>query len=436
MIPRLAVTYFGTPRSDAAFDSWESVGRWLAMLQDPQAQTSPALSARARELTMSAGTDLERCRAIGAYVQKVQYISIQTGLGRGGGYKPHAAAEVLEKNYGDCKDKANLMRALLGDAEHPAFLVSVYAVIRLRARGVAVSTAVQSRHHRHSRRLAARRCRRWLRRDGDLLFFDPTDRFTPLGQLPLTLQDSLALVVAPSGSRLRRLPSTSTSHPYSQSHHRRQRSVPTACCPMDVRSSVSGHLATRERSLHGSLPNNGYARRMEAEVRLRLAGAATTLGPVTDDAERNRFDVAARVQARPFAGGLQGGLLFLPVPMALTDALPILRPGLRLTAVVLNPRDDQDRFELALPAGVIGRRVAVTADAGDAIGRFDVRWTAEGQRLVRVLSLRINRSVIPPGRLRVRAHVRRQVPRRRETAGRAAPAVTSGLRLLPCLAQP
>ena len=29
-------------------------------------------------------------------------------------------------------------------------------------------------------------------------------------------------------------------------------------------------------------------------------------------------------------------------------------------------------------------------------GRFDVRWTAEGQRLVRVLSLRINRSVIPP----------------------------------------
>jgi len=394
MIPRLAVTYFGTPRSDAAFDSWESVGRWLAALQDPQAQTSPALSTRARELTTSAGTDLERIRAIGAYVQQVQYISIQTGLGRGGGYKPHAAAEVLEKNYGDCKDKANLMRALLAALNIPSFLVSAYAGDPGYVREEWPSPQ-QFNHAIIAVPVASGTALPAVATDGDLLFFDPTDRFTPLGQLPLTLQDSLALVVSPSGSRLRRLPSTTAGA------HTRNRTIvgtlgPDGLLSMDVRSSMSGHIATRERALHGSLPNNGYARRMEAEVRLRLTGAATTLGPVTDDAERNRFDVPARVQARPFAGGLQGGLLFLPVPVPLTDALPILRPGLRLTAVVLNPRDEQDRFELALPAGVTVDELPSPQTLETPFGRFDVRWTAEGQRLVRVLSLRVNRSLVPP----------------------------------------
>src|SRR5262245_16835085 len=126
-IPRLAVTYFGTPRAEAAFDTWASVGRWLAALQDPQAQPTPALTAKARELTASATADIDRIRAIGAYAQKVQYISIQTGVGRGGGYKPHAAAEVLQKNYGDCKDKANLMRALLATLNIPSFLVGIYS---------------------------------------------------------------------------------------------------------------------------------------------------------------------------------------------------------------------------------------------------------------------------------------------------------------------
>ncbi len=46
-------------------------------------------------------------------MQNIQYISIQTGLGRGGGYRPHASNEVFAKSYGDCKDKANLMRAML-----------------------------------------------------------------------------------------------------------------------------------------------------------------------------------------------------------------------------------------------------------------------------------------------------------------------------------
>src|SRR5919202_1263755 len=59
--------------------------------------------------------------------QKVQYIAIQTGLGQGGGYRPHASTEVFAKSYGDCEDKANLMRAMLKADGIQSYLVAIYA---------------------------------------------------------------------------------------------------------------------------------------------------------------------------------------------------------------------------------------------------------------------------------------------------------------------
>jgi hypothetical protein len=41
---------------------------------------------------------------------------------------------------------------------------------------------------------------------GDILYFDPTDSFTPIGQLPPSLQSSHGLLVLPDGGELVRLP--------------------------------------------------------------------------------------------------------------------------------------------------------------------------------------------------------------------------------------
>src|SRR5207247_8302256 len=76
----------------------------------------------------TAGTknDLDRIRAVARFIQSLQYISIDIGVGRGNGYRPHLAADVLKKAYGDCKDKANLMRALLKAVNITAFPVAIY----------------------------------------------------------------------------------------------------------------------------------------------------------------------------------------------------------------------------------------------------------------------------------------------------------------------
>ncbi|MGH9903237.1 MAG: transglutaminase-like domain-containing protein, partial [Pyrinomonadaceae bacterium] len=131
LAPRVAVSYFTPPNSPAGgmrtFADWSNVSRWLSELHDPQAVPDEALAAKARALTAGAKTELERLRAIGHYVQNLQYISIDIGVGRGGGMRPRPAAQVFARSYGDCKDKANLMRAMLKAINIDAYPVIIYS---------------------------------------------------------------------------------------------------------------------------------------------------------------------------------------------------------------------------------------------------------------------------------------------------------------------
>ena len=114
--PRIVVNYSpgqGNQDVNRAFADWVDVSRWGSSLHAPQVVVDDEVAAKARELTAGAKTELEMIRAIGSFVQKLQYISIDIGVGYGNGYKPRPSNVVLSRGYGDCKDKANLMRAML-----------------------------------------------------------------------------------------------------------------------------------------------------------------------------------------------------------------------------------------------------------------------------------------------------------------------------------
>jgi tetratricopeptide (TPR) repeat protein len=105
------------------FQSWEELGRWFGPLFAKQAVGTPAVQAKAAELTRSLTSDFDKQRAIYNYVAtKFRYISISFGDGR---YQPHTAEEVLNNQYGDCKDKHTLFAALMnaaGFATWPALI--------------------------------------------------------------------------------------------------------------------------------------------------------------------------------------------------------------------------------------------------------------------------------------------------------------------------
>ena len=397
IVPRLAVSYRPVGPNAASFSEWRDVSRWLAALADPQGAAHATLAAKSRELTTGASSEIERVRAIARYVQNIQYISIQTGLGRGGGYKPRPAIEVFTRNYGDCKDKANLMRTMLGTLGFRAYLVTIYsgdpdyvrvewpspqqfnhAIIAIALQGDLNVPAVQTDPGL-----------------GRLLFFDPTDEQTPVGELPLTLQGSHGLIVTTEGGPLVRMPS---SGPEANRSSRRMSASITASGGLSATMSrvAAGDPASFERFLFRTLQRDEYIRRLEADIRRQIPGATLTLGQVGDDPDANRFEITMQLTAATYAQIVAGRLLIVRPPQMLRLDLPTLPVSLRRTPILLAPREERDVLELSLPPGATVDEMPPPRTAKTGFGSFSVAWRSENGRLVRELSLQIARSTLPP----------------------------------------
>src|SRR4030095_11554060 len=192
------------------FASWKDVSRYASELSDPQAGFNEPMAVKARELTTNAKTEFERIQAAGRYAQSFTYISIQIDFGRGGGYRPHAAVDVFNKNYGDCKDKANLMRAMLKAVGIESYPVSIYAGDPTFVRQewpsphqfnhciIAVKVSDETQAPTIVKHPSL----------GRLLIFDPTDDDTPFGDLPNHEQGSYALILAGDAGELMKMPVT------------------------------------------------------------------------------------------------------------------------------------------------------------------------------------------------------------------------------------
>jgi len=103
------------------------VSSWLTSLVDPAAAVNEPVRAKATQLTANVSTEIEKIRSIATFVQQTKYVAVSLNLTRGGGYTPRRSDDVLAKNYGDCKDKATLMRALLKAVGIDAYLVTITA---------------------------------------------------------------------------------------------------------------------------------------------------------------------------------------------------------------------------------------------------------------------------------------------------------------------
>jgi hypothetical protein len=194
------------PRS---FSGWTDMGAWYEALSRERRAPDEQISARAAQLAGGAADALGRIRALAEFVQKeIRYVSIQIGIG---GFQPNHASEVLSKRYGDCKDKATLLSAMLASTG-----IESYPVIVNTDRGfVSPDSPVSLYSFNHA--VLAIRLPEGVPDDGldglvlhphlgRLLVFDPTMPTTPLGRLPFYLQDNTALLVAGGGGELVRLP--------------------------------------------------------------------------------------------------------------------------------------------------------------------------------------------------------------------------------------
>ena len=131
LVPRIAINYSpadaASQTATRVFSDWTDVSKWASGMYDPQVVITDEIAIKARELTANAKTEFEKITALGTFVQNLQYISIDIGVGYGNGYKPRPSDLVLSRGYGDCKDKANLMRAMLKTLKIDSYPIAIYS---------------------------------------------------------------------------------------------------------------------------------------------------------------------------------------------------------------------------------------------------------------------------------------------------------------------
>jgi tetratricopeptide (TPR) repeat protein len=164
----------------SSFQNWEEVGRWYWSLQKDRIEPSPAVRAKAAELTKGLTDDDAKIRAIYNFVSmQYRYIGIAFGVGR---YQPHSADDVLTNNYGDCKDKHTLLASLL------------------QASGIAISPALISTGHTLDEDVPSPaqfdHVIGFLPHGKDALWLDTTQEVAPVGLLLPQLRDKKALVIS------------------------------------------------------------------------------------------------------------------------------------------------------------------------------------------------------------------------------------------------
>ena len=190
------------------FESWADMGRWQDGLARGRRNSSAEIKQKVADLTKADTTQLAKMRTLARSVQKdVRYVAIQLGIG---GWQPHPATEVFTHKYGDCKDKATLLSAMLQEIGVESFYVSINT-----ARNAVTPETPAIRWFNHV--ILAVRLPNDIKdpslravldhpKLGRLLFFDPTDEWTPLGYLRGELQANYALLVVGDGGELVKLP--------------------------------------------------------------------------------------------------------------------------------------------------------------------------------------------------------------------------------------
>jgi hypothetical protein len=205
---RMEISYFGNIRGQAVKSarSWQQIGNWYSDLAAGRRQATPEIHERAIQLTAGKSTFAGKVSAIASFLQTdIRYVAIEIGIG---GYQPHPASDVFRNRYGDCKDKATLMSSML----HEAGIESHYLAVNT-SRGE-VGPGTPSMYFDHmilaiavpkgdsSENLATV----VNTKSGKYLIFDPTDQYTPVGQIHYDLQGSYALLVTDGGGELILIP--------------------------------------------------------------------------------------------------------------------------------------------------------------------------------------------------------------------------------------
>ncbi|MDD9966662.1 MAG: DUF3857 domain-containing protein [Myxococcales bacterium] len=220
----------------STYRNWEDVGRWYWGLIQDQLYADAALRDKVAELVADAKTVKEKVARIHNWVVgNTRYVGLEFGIH---GFLPYRVPLIVQRGFGDCKDKASLLYTMLREANVDARI----ALVRTRRNGqisdLPASLAVFDHAIAYVPELD--------------LFLDGTAEHSGTTELPVQDQGVTVLVVGPEGAQLRTTP---VSKP---EDNRRQRTL-------DVALTADGSARVHARDQVTGVEAAGYRAYYQAE---------------------------------------------------------------------------------------------------------------------------------------------------------------------------
>lgn len=97
--------------------SWDAFAAWYRRIAAGSDTTGPSVGLLAEEIAQAHPDRAGRLRAAYERVSELRYVAVELGVGA---FRPRTPEQVWTQRYGDCKDKANLLVAVLGELGIPA----------------------------------------------------------------------------------------------------------------------------------------------------------------------------------------------------------------------------------------------------------------------------------------------------------------------------
>lgn len=174
----------------STYASWEDVGRWWWGLARDQLRPDDSLRETVRELVDGVSDTREKVERIYNWVvRNTRYVGLEFGIH---GFKPYRVTQVVQRGFGDCKDKASLLYAMLTLAGVDARI----ALIRTRRNGRIETSPASLAVFDHAIAYVPE-----LR-----LFLDGTAETHGIDELPYMDQGTMTLIVGPESVELAETP--------------------------------------------------------------------------------------------------------------------------------------------------------------------------------------------------------------------------------------
>ena len=368
----------------STYATWEDVGTWYWRLVEDQLAPDDELRRAARAAVKPGDSEAARVRAIHALVVTgTRYVGLEFGIH---GFKPYKVTQVLERRFGDCKDKASLLVAMLKEVGVDAELV----LVRTRRGGLVDRAPASLAIFDHAIVFIPKLN----------LYLDGTAEFSGMDELPGQDQGVMVLRVGPRGAKLTETPVL----PSTENHVERRWRVDLAAsgdARVDEQLTIRGQAAADWRE-HYQTPGERAERYGRVwEGRYPGARLATIDMPGIED--RDAPVVVRSSASVPRLGEPTGGedaRRGVTLPLAVREA-DFSRTYARLGArkqdlVIAYPWQHDEEIVYRLPPGW-GLRAGAARQVAGPFGRLRVDVTAEAGGVVRVHSfLDVTRFRIPP----------------------------------------